>query len=384
MKTDNIANVREAGAVGNGVADDTDAFQKAFFSGHANTFIPAGNYRISKTLRVPSRTHVVADAAARIFHCGDTPKKRGDFLLTNSDHGKGNEDITIEGGIWDGNNTGKFNTKDPDLFNENAWSGTMLNFFNVRRLRLENMHLWNSVVYYTRFSKISDFVIRRIAFYSKEFGFNQDGLHFGGEVRDGLIEDIRAENGQTNDDLLALNADDTVVRLENRDLLCGPIENLTFKNIYAENCYTAIRFLSINSPIRNIHIENINVGCRHFAINLDAARYCRTPLLREEDFPEGAGCIENVEIDGMTAFASGSQSERALIDCETRVRNFRIHNFLRDMGKDADRSLPTFIAQNVKFLKIRAAGTDGDFLANLNDKKDSCRIDVPFSTLELN
>ena len=101
-------------------------------------------------------------------------------------------------------------------------------------------------------------------------------------MRNGLIEDIRAENGQTNDDLLALNADDSIVRLENRDILRGPIENLTFRNIHAENCYTAIRLL------------------------------------------------------------------------------------------------------NVKFMKIHASGEGGDILANLSDKRDSCRIDIPFSNLELN
>ena len=174
-------------------------------------------------------------------------------------------------------------------------------------------------------------------------------------MRNGLIEDIRAENGQTNDDLLALNADDSIVRLENRDILRGPIENLTFRNIHAENCYTAIRLLSVTAPIRNIRIENIIVGCRHFAINLDAARYCRTPLFREEEFPEGAGCIENVEIDGMTVYASAPKAERALIDCETRVRNFRIRNFHRDLEKDADRGIPTFLARNVKFMKIHAS-----------------------------
>ena len=159
MQTENMVSVRETGAIGDGMADDSEAFQKALFSGRANVVIPDGDYRIAKTLRIPSGVHVEAGSGARIFHCGETPKKRGDFLLTNSDHEKGNEDISISGGIWDGNNTGKFNTKNPDLFDESAWSGAMLNFYNMRRLRLENMRLWNSVVYYTRFSKVSDFEI---------------------------------------------------------------------------------------------------------------------------------------------------------------------------------------------------------------------------------
>lgn len=57
--------------------------------------------------------------------------------------------------------------------------------------------------------------------------------------------------------MLALNADDCMTRLENLDLLRGPIENLSFKNIFADDCYTGIRMLSVKageSEIRTIGI----------------------------------------------------------------------------------------------------------------------------------
>ena len=60
--------------------------------------------------------------------------------------------------------------------------------------------------------------------------------------------------------MLALNADDSIVRLENLDLECGPIENIYFKDIYAEDCHTGVRLLSVDSPIRNITIDNMEVG----------------------------------------------------------------------------------------------------------------------------
>ena len=55
--------------------------------------IPPGFYRISKTLRVSSGTTLRAAPNARICLCGDTPRRRGDHLLTNSDHEGGNRDI---------------------------------------------------------------------------------------------------------------------------------------------------------------------------------------------------------------------------------------------------------------------------------------------------
>ncbi len=382
---ENTVDVKNFGAAGNGTADDTAAIQQALSSGTAKVVIPDGNYRITGTLRVPSHTHIEASAKARLFMCGDTPKKRGDFLLTNADHEGGNEDIAITGGIWDGNNSGKFNTKADDLFDVTAYSGTVLNFFNVRKLRLENLIVANSVVYNIRMSKLEDFVIRNVGFQSDRLAFNQDGLHFGGFVRNGVVENIRAlSKGQTNDDLLAFNADDSLVRLENFDLLCGPIENITVKDVYAEDCHTAIRILSVTSPIRNIRIENLEAGCRCFAINMDAARYCRTPLFKDEECPQGVGCVENIEIDNMTVYSTG-QAAKALICGENNLKNFRITNFHRDRSRETNFEKPTLLLTNIPEIHVEAK-EGGRIIASatLNAKKDLLIVDAPFSELKLN
>ncbi len=385
MLSENIVNIKNFGAVGDGAADDSASIQKALSSGSSQVVIPAGRYRVTRTLLVPSGVHVDAAPDACLFMCGDTPKKRGDFLLTNSDHVNGNEDITITGGIWDGNNTGKFNTKADDLFDVNAYSGTVLNFFNVKRLRLEKMVIANSVIYNIRMCKLEDFVIRDIGFLSERPAFNQDGLHFGGFVRNGLVENIRAlSKGQTNDDLLAFNADDSVVRLENLDLVCGPIENITVRNAYAEDCHTAIRMLSVTSPIRNIRIENLRAGCRCFAINLDAARYCRTPLFKDADCPDGVGIVEDILIDNLTVHSTAT-SAKALFCCESNLKNFRITNFHRDRSLETGDAKPTFLATNVNQLQIQAKDKEHTVLSGkLNDKKDILTLDMPFTELELN
>ena len=339
-------NVKDFGAIGDGIADDSPAIQKALDSGSTIVEIPEGNYRIVTTLKVSSFTRIEAAKNARIFSCGDTPKHQGDLLLTNSDFERGNTQISICGGIWDGNNTGKFNTKNPDLFAPDAWSGTVLNFFNVANLVLEDFVIANSVVYYARFGKINNFVIHNIGFQSDFPGFNQDGLHFSGYCRNGLIENVSAlTKGQTNDDMLALNADDSMERLENRGLLRGPIENLTFRNVFAEDCYTAIRMLSVTAPIRNIRFENIRCGCRNYAINMDAARYCRTPLFDAKDYPKGVGDISNIVIDGMEVWKT-SERDVPLIVNETNSENIIVRNFRRVMERDKCPEVPTIVTQN--------------------------------------
>ena len=379
-----ICNVKDFGAVGDGVNDDSIPIQKALLGGRREVYIPPGNYRIRHTLRVDSFTTIRAAEQARLFVCGETVHGPDDFLLTNRDFVSGNAAIHISGGVWDGNKTGRTNVKDPDLFNLNACSGTVLNFHNVRDLELSGLTVADSVVYFIRLCLLDGFVIRDIDFRSSVIENNQDGLHFNGWVRNGLIENIRAVTpGETNDDLIALNADDAMNRLENNGMVCGPIENLVFRNLCAENCHTAIRMLSFISPIRNLRFEHVVTGCRCFALNLDAARYCRTPLFQDQDFPNGVGWIEDVEIDGLRVWWSTPGSRKALIDCETRVRNFTIRNWQRDTARDCAPEVATLVVDKTPGLRARALA-DGQTVAEQVSGPGPMTLSLPFDELHLN
>ncbi len=378
-----MIDIKNAGAVGDGVVDDSPAIQAILDGGHKEIYIPEGSYRIVKTLKVDSFTSIVADSKARLFICGETDHFADDFLLTNRDHASGNACIQITGGIWDGNKQGRTNFKDEDLFNTKACTGSVLNFCNVRDLKLNNFIVANSVVYFIRMCMLEGFEIRDIGFQSEIIENNQDGLHFNGWVKNGVVENIRAITcGQTNDDLIALNADDSMTRLENTGMVCGPIENIVFRNLYAESCHTAIRILSTISPIRNIRFENVIVGCRCFAINMDAARYCRTPLFKDEDFPDGVGCVENIVIDGLKVWWSSPGERKALIDCENRVKNFVIRNFVRDSELDQAPEVPTLVMDKTPGIKVKAI--DGETC--LLDETSACdriTLQQPFSELML-
>ena len=376
-------NVVEHGAVGDGVTDDAPAIQAVLDGGHKKIFIPAGQYRITQTLKVDSFTSITADPEARLIVCGETEHDADSFLLTNRDHDFGNASISISGGIWDGNKEGRTNFKDPDLFNTKACTGTVLNFRNVRDLKLTNFIVANSVVYFIRMCMLEGFEIRDIGFQSEIIENNQDGLHFNGFVRNGVVENIRAlTKGQPNDDLVALNADDSMSRLENTGMVCGPIENIVFRNLYAEDCHTAIRMLSYVSPIRNIRFENVVAGCRTFAINMDAARYCRTPLFKDEDFPEGVGCIENIEIDGMKVWWSTPGERKALIDCENRVKDFVIRNFERDEKADQAPEVATLVIDKTPDIQIMAKNGK-TILLETTSSSEQIVLEQAFSELEL-
>ncbi len=348
-----MISVKNYGAYGDGIHDDYMAIQKAFDSGEKEILIPTGIYNISCTLKVHSDTTVIANKTAKIVMKSTVRRKRNDFLLSNSDPVGGNKNITVIGGIWDGNNQQAENAK-PDLFDKTGYSGAVLNFVNVRGLMLRDMVVANSVTFYIRTSKLHDFTMEDISFVSDVRGKNQDGIHFGGDVKHGTVKNIRALSyGQTTDDMIALNADDSIERVENLDLVRDAIEDITFENIYAECCLTIIRMLSVTAPIRNIRFKNIYGGFYGYAINADAARYCRTPLFKEEDYPDGVGAISDITIENFTAmpkkyFTNGADVfPKTALRFETGMDNFHIEGFRYLADEETAKLCPSMMLKNL-------------------------------------
>ncbi len=373
-----MVSVKDFGAAGDGLHDDYAALQRALDSGAGEIRIPMGIYAVSRTLLCRSDTHILADRAAKLVMRGTVRRKRNDFLLSSADTVRGERNIAITGGIWDGDNTAEVNRK-PDLFDRDGYSGAVLNFVNVQGLTLRDMTVANSVTFYVRMGRLTDFLIENIDLISDAFGMNQDGLHFGGEVRHGVVRNIRAlSKGQTNDDMIALNADDCVERVENLDLVRGPIEDIRFENLYAERCYTVIRMLSVTAPIRDISIRGVYAGFRYYLLNADAARYCRTPLFDEEAYPDGVGAVERVTLEDFTCVAppAGEEKTAAAFVCETKMKDVRLSNFryLRPEGQ----TLPALTARYIPGTRIRADGTT----CLMKTKQDALRLD-DFRELEI-
>ena len=292
-----MVSVIEYGAAGNGRKDDFLAVQKAL-GREKEIFFPSGTYIVSDTIKVPSDRKLVFEKGASLKLRAVSPRKRGDFLLTNEDIYGGNENITIIGATFDGNNEFRYHKRPNDIFKKDGYSGILVNFCNVKNLTLSDITLKDPVAYYTRFCKVDGFLIENITLISKKIKPNQDGIHFAGKVKNGVVKNVKAESwGQTNDDLLALNADDFMGRIEEFDTECGEIENVTFEDIYAESCHDAVRLLSYRSAIRNITFKNLKIGFRVKAIDCNAARGCRAELFKEEDEPNGVGQVENVTFE---------------------------------------------------------------------------------------
>ena len=295
------ASVTDFGAVADGITDSRAAFQAALDSGADEVLIPAGIYSVSGTLFVRSDTKITAAFGARICLRPAERLRREDFLLSTSPDTEYSENIVISGGVWDGGNSlPECALGEPK--DSNGYTGAVINFDGVRGLKLSDMTVANATAFSIRLCRTEDFTVEKISFLNATAGEDRDGLHFGGECRRGRVRGIRdLSNAKSKGELIALNADDFPDRAASRGMASGAIEDITFEDISAEDCYTAVRLLSVFHPIRRISFKDLQVGYRKHAINMDAGRYSETPIFKGEDYPDGIGCIENVSFTNLVA-----------------------------------------------------------------------------------
>lgn len=392
-------NVKDFGACGDGVRDDSQAIQRALDSGRELVVIPYGIYKISQTLRMGSDTRLRVHPQTRLFladHAGATPNT---FLITNKHHDSGARNITVEGGIWDGNNVA--NPRGPDR--PDSYTGVLINFSNVDGLTLRGLVLRDSESYFVRFGKVTNFLIEDLTFEIRHLRPNQDGIHVSGFCEDGVIRHLRAHGPQTpNDDMVALVADDALGRAQNLGAFNGPIRRVRVEDIQADSCHSFVRLLSYQSPIEDIEITDVRGGCRCCAINMDACRDCRVKLFDEADYPQGVGHIARVRVQKMHVYKASDDSHQPLIDLRTRVHDFVIEDFRRDARRDVSPATPTLRAAKAGHIDLTLEGLtaaqlsaiqpfvnagkgEGNQIASVIDEKSyrtACQI-APDAALEL-
>lgn len=334
---------------------------------------PAGNYLIEETLRLPSRTHLQLADGAEFKLADGAAKAADDYLLCNADPEHGNEDITIEGGCFDGNQVG--NSRPEGLFAE-GYTGAMMHFENMRGLKLLNLTMTNAEAYYSRFTHVHDFHIEGITFDSEKVRHNNDGIHLGGNCSHGIIRRLRALTPQvTGDDLVALNADDALTRNEVRGMTNGPISDILIEDLEAHSCHTFVRLLSVFSPIRDIRIRKIRGGCQVAAVNADGARNCRVPVFDENNPPhaDGVGLLENIDIRDVKVAKCAAGNLHGLIDLQERLVNFRIQNFERMVAKDLSPEAPSL---RLRHMRLEEGQADEMILEDLDTLPPSVAFEI--------
>lgn len=328
-----------------GASDVSEALQRALDT-HREVRIPAGVYKIGRTLRLPSGASISADAGSRLFLADGAAQDEHDYLITNADHRGGNEGISINGGIWDGNNAG--NPRPGPSLTARGYTGALMHFENVSNLKLSDLEVRNAEAYYVRLTHARQFVIEGISFGADVIRPNNDGIHLGGFCEDGMIRRLRGlRPGVTGDDMVALNADDASERTEVFGMANGPIRRIAIEDVEAEDCHSFVRLLSVWSVIEDVTIRDVRGTCSVAAINADAARNCRVQVFdpTHPPYEDGVGMLRRIHASGFRV-ARSSPGHTPLLRLETRMSDFRVEDFKRLRERDLSPGTPTLRLMN--------------------------------------
>ena len=225
-----------------------------------------GCYQISATLIIRSHTRLVLAPgvtlrAAPLSRCA---------LIENEHFAGGgrDEDISIEGGCWDGNcdemgldaweETSEV-SRLAGPYDPRVFKGKLIRFAHVDSITLEKLTVQNPVSYGIQIADAKWFIVRDLWFdYNGRFG-TTDGVHINGPARFGLIENLA---GFTNDDMVSLTSVDEA----HAEVSRGPIDTVEIRNISAENGYSGVRLLSCGEPMTNVAVRGVYGTYRHNAV----------------------------------------------------------------------------------------------------------------------
>lgn len=259
-------------------------------------FIPSGVHTVEAPLVIGDNTSLTLapDAVIRLADGANCEIIRNEGLAR-----KYNKNITVRGGIWDGNNQGQTrHVRDfEDIgkpFDINFYYGIMMRFTGVENFTFRDLTLKDPEAYPVQMSMIKNFHVENIIFDYNMLRTNMDGIHINGPAEKGFIKHLR---GATNDDMVALNCDDCY----ETEITRGPINDVYVEDLYCEGGYTAVRLLSCGDPLTNVTIKNIRGSYRYNAVSFT-----------HHNVHEGECRIDNVEIDGVDVSKVDADNSYAL------------------------------------------------------------------------
>lgn len=269
------------GVKGDGVHDDTEAIQAALDTRRGLVYLPtpSAHYVISKTLVIHSGQTLRLDRSA-VIRLAD----HADSLMLMNASGESCRGISVEGGIWDGNNANQTpHDFSPQVaYDPNRYLGVLMRFDGVRNLRIANLTLKDPESFAVQMGNIEQFTVENIDFDYNMLRLNMDGIHLNGNCRHGRIANLK---GATNDDMVALNADDGGIA----EMARGPISDVQVDGLFCENGYTAVRLLSAGSPVSRVRLSNI----------FGTYRYNVVSFTHHNVHPGAPTRFEDIVIDGV-------------------------------------------------------------------------------------
>lgn len=269
--------------------------------------IPGGKYYVDGSLIIGSDTSVFADENAEIILVKGTKTLliRNESVADGSRHKIADDapldrNITIIGGVWREENTERLGYGKTGCYDEaDSFHGvsTCMLMSGVKGLTIKNVTFVSTAGFACQIGRVSDFRIENLRFV-RCFA---DGLHVGGDVKNGVIKNL---SGHTEDDLIALNAYDW----DDSSINFGCIENVTVDGVAGTGDKSAHKSLRIQPGVypypcggtEDCYIKDLTVrgvsGVTTFKMYLQTPAYTKKP-----EKPVGVGRLENITFEDITA-----------------------------------------------------------------------------------
>lgn len=313
-----VQNVKALGAVGDGVADDTHAFERAFQLANATpgttVLVPAGlflvrpfNLTSHTTLRLAANASVAAVADERAWPLiapapgygrgRDHPGPRYTSLL----HGEHLVNVTVVGAgrssVLDGRGVYWW-----DRVHELTYTrGHLLEFMYSRDVRVYDVHMRDSPYWFNHFYDCDGVHVRGVSIYAKDNSPNTDGWD-PDSSRDILIEDSTYVGG---DDCVAIKAGWDCFGVD----YGKATRNVTIRNI---NCTGSKAGVAVGSETSGGVYDVLFDGVRVFEAN--GAAHVKTG-------PTRGGAIANITFRNIEVAPGARLGDGVLVDAHYGAPN---------------------------------------------------------------
>jgi hypothetical protein len=178
--SDIAISVKDFGAVGDGITDDTEKLNLAFSSSYKNIYIPAGTYLISNSINIPSNKNIFGTGIQSAIKLKENIQI--DMLVSSNC-----ENIVFENFKLDGNK---------NSFADQSLKTTCTQIINCKNVLFNNMYITGSLIEGMYIYNSNDITLNNILAF--ENGFKQQdasGIHIDTCLNVNVSNIVSKENG---------------------------------------------------------------------------------------------------------------------------------------------------------------------------------------------
>lgn len=329
-----VTSVRDFGAVGDGVTDDTVAINKALNATSGGIlYFPSGTYVISKGVRVRSNTHVVGDGKTSIIIAKEGTTRGSTMLKLEN-----NSNVVFDNICVSGNSSVNYENMD-------AQDGIhLLDIWNSDTVTVKNCYFIDNIYTGIRDINSSNITVENCTFKNTDCGF----ITLGG----GIIQNIKIRNnildGHQASEPISLFADaphsNVIIennKISNKTFGCGIYvdgkqhnNNIQIINNSINSCAGGIRVINTsNALIQGNTVTNTTSGCG-FRI-----QYCTNTIFKDNS-------CDNIKNDGLEVkdCTDITITNLTATDCGRRNDNYFNVRFTGDSNENV-----TFIDSKISY-----------------------------------